>query len=730
MEVLSPVKNYELAVTAIKSGADAIYFSAGFFGARSAARNEFNEVIKIVEYAKAHYVKTYVTLNTTIYNDEIDLFINEARLLNDIGVDAIIIQDYAFISVFNQLDLDIHCSTQMNINNSNAALFVKNLGATRVVLPRELTVMQIKEIVNQGIETEVFVHGALCTSVSGICLISSLLNQNSGNRGKCNQVCRMNLKLLRNNEIIDESYMLSLKDLNVSNNISLLSEAGVTSIKIEGRLKQDSYVALTTNTYKKLVQKTEVKTSDLKTVYNRDFTDGFINETSSKEVKNTKRINNEGYYVGVVDEIKKGWLYVKCNELILHQDKVRFVNDEIELGQSVDVIEYLDNNVVRFKSKFSNVVGYNVYVVNSQSVKNNLKKGYYNLYSRKLYDIEVSLKLGEKIKVRFEDVYFYSDSALEIASSRPVTKEDVIKQFSKTKDLPFDFNVSINYESGFIRNLEFNKLRRAICDYITKRVLVKRESKLEFKYEYEQSECIDTKYYVEVNNVEQINELRKVDRDYTLVITDDTLYDEAKSLGVEIYLNIPAFIENDYDYVYNYVDKYDGVVVGELGALDRLSSFKKPVITNYTLNTTNIVNQQFLLERCSKTMLSIELDYKMVQDFNLSKSVLFLYGRVNMMVMKYCLLNDKKKSQCLDCKMCRDNKFHIELNKQKFPLFYQLFDKLALLSHKAYYNKNVLDYNTNYYIRFTDEEDVDILFEKIVNRELENYESNMKYVAR
>ena len=257
IELLSPVGNFECLKAAVQNGADSIYLGADTFSARAFASNfSLPDLEKAIQYAKLRGVKTHLTLNTLITDDEIDDAIMVAKKAYEFGIDAIIVQDLglATLLIKNFPDLPIHASTQMTVHNLNGALELQDLGFKRIVLSRELSINEIAHICkNTSVEIETFIHGALCISYSGQCLFSSMLGGRSGNRGKCAGPCRLPFELLENNTSIDSGYLLSTKDLCGLDYIPELINAGVTSFKIEGRMKSPFYVATVTKIYRKYI---------------------------------------------------------------------------------------------------------------------------------------------------------------------------------------------------------------------------------------------------------------------------------------------------------------------------------------------------------------------------------------------------------------------------------------------------------------------------------------------
>ncbi|MCK9198976.1 MAG: U32 family peptidase, partial [Bacilli bacterium] len=248
IELLSPAGTYEAFLASVQNGADAVYLGGKLFGARAYAANFDNEdLVNIIKYAHAHNVKVYITVNTIVFNKEIEELIKflDFIYLND--VDAVIVQDLGIINLIKNRykNLDIIASTQMNIHNIEGAQRLKQLGIKRVVIARETDLQTIRKILDEvDIEVEVFAHGALCVCYSGECLLSSFIGKRSGNRGKCAQPCRLSYTLLCNNEkVSEEKYLLSMKDLCTLDNLDEIIKSGVGALKIEGRMKSSEYVA-------------------------------------------------------------------------------------------------------------------------------------------------------------------------------------------------------------------------------------------------------------------------------------------------------------------------------------------------------------------------------------------------------------------------------------------------------------------------------------------------------
>jgi len=317
---------------AVNAGADAVYLSRKNFGTRYYADN-FNEaqMEEAINYAHLRNKKVYVTVNTLIFDDELEEVADYLFWLYKVGADAVILQDVGVASLCQELvpDLDMHASTQMTINNREGVRWASEFGFKRVILARELSLPEVKEIVDamdREIELEIFVHGALCYCYSGQCLLSSVIGGRSGNRGRCAQPCRKPYHLLQGNKgrygklvdsipiPTDANYLLSTRDLALYSELDKISKIPLASLKIEGRMRSPEYVALVVSIYRKALDKLsddnwtpdEVELSKLKLAFNRGFTSGHLLEASKESVMGWEAPGNRGLYLGkVVRENKK-----------------------------------------------------------------------------------------------------------------------------------------------------------------------------------------------------------------------------------------------------------------------------------------------------------------------------------------------------------------------------------------------------------------------------------------
>ena len=338
LELLAPAGGYEALVAAVNNGADAVYTGGKSFSARAYADNlsEY-ELYKAIDYCHLYDRKLYLTLNTLYDDGEITDVLKYAENMYKRGMDAFIVQDLGTAVYMVKSGLPVHASTQMTVHNLNTALRIKNIGIKRIVLSRELRLREIEYIAEKAcVEIEVFVHGALCFCYSGQCLMSSFIGGRSGNRGRCAQPCRKrytlvdeNMKMTNGKDVYSKGYLMSMKDLNTLNQIDSLKRSGVTSLKIEGRMKRPEYVALVVNAYRKAIDEKLKKEDVLKAeaIFNRGFTKGYIFGDKNREVINIVNPKNIGEKVGTLTDIRNGTGYFDFDESVSLGDGISVGDD-------------------------------------------------------------------------------------------------------------------------------------------------------------------------------------------------------------------------------------------------------------------------------------------------------------------------------------------------------------------------------------------------------------------
>lgn len=473
-ELLAPAKDFETAVAAIECGADAVYIGAPAFGARQAASNSLEDVEKLVIYAHKFNVKVHVTLNTILRDDELPKAVELIEKLYNIGVDALIVQDMGLVNLAIKGKLPpivLHMSTQCDNRSLDKVKFFESIGASRVILARELSLDTIREICkNTNLEIETFVHGALCVSYSGQCYLSCSIGGRSANRGECAQPCRKKYTLLDGdgNVIAKDKYLLSLKDFNASKYLSELVSAGVKSFKIEGRLKDKNYVKNVVLNYRKELDKISCKVSsgkvftdfepDVKKSFNRGFTTYFLNKRErcfnfdSPKVKGEKicKIKTSGI----------GWFEFENRvECLNAQDGICYFEDSELKGCLLNKV----NNGRIFINKKVKIPSGTIVFRNFDSKFND------NLSTAKIKRrIGVSFEYS-KGKITAIDENNNTASLkidnLEISKNPQKMKDTFINQLQKTGESDFySIGVKINSELPFMPISEINNLRRNLLD--------------------------------------------------------------------------------------------------------------------------------------------------------------------------------------------------------------------------------------------------------------------------
>lgn len=479
IELLAPAKNKECAFAAINAGADAVYIGASAFGARKKASNSLQDIKEIVDYAHKFLVKVYVTVNTILYDDELPEVEKLIWKLYEIGVDAIIFQDFAFLEMALP-PIPLHASTQCNNDELEKIRFLHRCNVERVVLPREFSLTQIKEVTeNIDVETEVFVHGALCVSYSGQCYLSQCIGGRSANRGECAQPCRKKYSLVdeNNNVILSSQYLLSMKDNNLIKHLKDLIDVGVTSLKIEGRLKDKDYVTNVVSAYRNALDSISPRirpsvgrletnfVSNLDKTFNRNYTNFYLDE-ERKIFINPTTPKFVGEKIGEVLFVKGKNLTIKSKIKLNANDKLAFFESNGELSGTTVVAAKGDTiSVLNLGSIKKGTILYRNFDAEFNKVLETA------IFERRIpADIKVN-NAGVTIRsIKEQEIFYPFTETFEVANNVDKSKENVIKQLSKLGDTEFyvsqikisqDFNL-------FIPISKLNEIRREAISQLQK----------------------------------------------------------------------------------------------------------------------------------------------------------------------------------------------------------------------------------------------------------------------
>ncbi len=609
IELLCPAGSMEALKLAVMAGCDAVYLGGKSFGARAFLTNFTNEeIVEAIKYCHLYGVKVYITCNTLIFEDEVEDFLNYVRFLHQNNVDAILLQDIGMLDLLRKKfpNLEIHSSTQMHIHNLDGVKLMESLGVKRVVLARETSLDTIKYIKeNTNLDLEVFGHGSLCMSYSGECLMSFFLGGRSGNRGECAGSCRLNYDVISNNKVLNptDKYPLSCKDLCSIYDIDKLIDAGISSLKIEGRMKSPYYVYIVTKLYRDTIDNyyrtgkvvvNEKLLNDLKKLFNREYTRGYL--FNSTDIINPKRPNNTGVLIGKVINAFKNNIIIKLVDDIHIGDGLRIVGSK-DVGVIVNdfykdkklVKEAKKDELITIKVKDNVDINSNVYLTSSKYINNSIGE-YINKYPRKVkIDMIFNAFINNNISLEVSDGINnvkVLGNVVDKANNISTTKEDILLKLKKIGNTVYEINnIKVNIDNNiFIPLKEINELRRNVLNKLD----TLRIGKNNFKEE---------EYYIDLKDYPVNNEKTCLLLNNNKVSNE---YDKTYILNKNYYLPVM----NKYNSIPN------GSLVSELGALN----INTNVDTDYTFNVCNSYAVAFLHSLgVNKVTLSLELDYEKIK---------------------------------------------------------------------------------------------------------------------
>ena len=727
VELLAPVGSFEALKAAVQNGANAVYLGGKDFGARASANNfDRDELKEAVKYAHIRGVQVFVTTNTLRKENEIEDFLEYAKFLYDIDVDAIILQDIGMARLIKRElpDFELHASTQMVAHSLEDVKYLESVGFDRVVLAREVTVEEIKYICdNCKADIEVFVHGALCVCYSGQCLMSSMIGNRSGNRGRCAQPCRQRYELIDvyTGEVVNSNgdYLLSPRDLNAIEEIDKVIDAGVHSLKIEGRMKRPEYVATVIDGYRKTIDEylatnklnvSDETINDLYTIFNRKFTKGLLLGDVGKDMMNSQLPNNQGLYVGtVVDYNKKAKrLKIKLANTLKKGDGINLgggtigriiKNGNIEtIGYKGETIE-LDfvgearKGQIVFKTSDSELMDrvQATFTQDKEFVKN-------------IIDAKITIKLGQKPILTLKDRHsneatIEGDKIVEEAMKVALSKEKVETQLRKLGNTPYELDLlEIELDDNVSLPISLlNQMRRDCIELLDKeRVSIKnRKYKNKIvKYKpvlYNRNK--QQEISVKVKNLEQLESALEcgVDRIY---YEDTNTIDKGMSLAMKynkkVIYSAPRIIRNK---EYNHLAKannagVESVQVGNYGSIDYFKDKKLNI--DYYLNAFNSETINYYKEIGADTLcISQELNINEIKetikytDINIESVV---YGYTPLMITEYCpmgvIVRDCKKDKRVA--KCKESIYALRNSKgDEFRVSQDIFCRSTI------YNSNV-----------------------------------------
>lgn len=659
IEILAPAGSQEAFFSAIHHGADAIYMGGKQFGARAYAPNFTNEEITHMIKTAHHFdVKVYVTVNTLIKDDEFDAALDFVRFLYESDCDAVIMQDIGLIDVCRQMypDLSIHASTQLNVHTVEEALLLKRLGVRRIVLAREVPLSLVREIINQThMEIEVFAHGALCMSYSGQCHFSSVIGRRSGNRGRCAQPCRLPYRYQNEK---NPAYHLSTKDLMTIDDIDQLIKAGITSIKIEGRMKRAEYVGLAVRSYKNAIEKIDDPHAkdQLALMFNRDFTKGFLFEADNQTFTNIHSPNHIGIDIGEVIQSDAKQTTIQLTYPLHLEDGIRFVG---EIEDAITIKQMFKNKKSIVEAQASDCV--QVFPNRKLMVGTRVLKTSDNQLIRDIQSVPLrKVNIDGRLYHRGSGVYFEVTDGLHtvtvqsdteaIQATSPNIHERLLEQLQKTGETGFEFSqIKIEMKDLFLPIKTINQMRRdALQQLFEKRIA--RPSKTYGHYQV-QSLIMD-----------QSNDL-------FVKVRTKTQLEQAIALGIKhIILEEPIVISTTEHKNIHFYQMPKRIRFHSSNEKPTISSIYQNVFNSYTLyfwhqQGIRLVGLSLELSKSEIKTLIEHYQRRYQQEPN---AMMMVYGYAQLMIMKHCIKKKQDKDACITCN--QENAILEDRLGYRFPL--------------------------------------------------------------
>lgn len=688
IELLSPAGSMESLYAAVLNGANAVYIGGSKFSARAYADNFDEQNLEVaVNYCHQYGVKLYVTLNTLIKESELEDALNYASFLYSINVDAVIIQDTGLIFLIKKYlpNLELHASTQMTVNNGEGALYLKQKGLKRIVLARELSIAEISHISKDlDIETEIFIHGALCICYSGKCLMSSLIGGRSGNRGRCAQPCRLPYELYsQNSKKSFKGYILSPKDMCTIENLGDIIDSGVSSLKIEGRMKRAEYVAGVTQSYAKAIKLIDVKDSKSQIeklestvgqLFNREgFSKGFMFGNTGSSMMAYNFPKNTGIRLGKVNND----MSITLEQEVSLKDGIRCKNSGFTVSKII-----VDGKATLNAAKASIAqiepqryqVGDVLYKTSDDALLEKLEQSYENPYNKKVeITCSISFIVGEKLRLKgmfLNKEYLVTGAIVQKAINKPLQKDKIIENIQKSGNTPYKIT-EVNFdafEQGFVSISSINELRRELIEKISPSDVTRQKSIFKYKqfknvqkkktHEKSMLLCLSTK-----DMLKACLEMGATNIAVDLFMRNsDIKIEELKVLeSVNIYLKVPDIIKGEFDQIKNIIednlDFIKGIVTSNLGIVNIFSG-RCEIIGSYKTNIMNSLGSNFFAGSLDKICLSVELNKSELGEAA-NASVLptqaLIYGKIENMVSEHCPIGSAfggktSKSACnLEC---------------------------------------------------------------------------------
>lgn len=648
IEILAPAGSFETFQAVLRAGADAVYLGGSQFGARAYANNfDENELLRAIDYAHIHGREVYLTVNTLFKEDELnDQLCTYLRPYYEQGLDAVIVQDLGALATIQRTfpEMDVHTSTQMTVTSVHGAAYMKELGASRVVTAREMSLAEIKRIHEEvGVEIETFVHGALCYCYSGQCLLSSMLGGRSGNRGRCAQPCRLPYEVLDSNKkkiAISGEFVLSPKDLCGVESIPTLSESGVYSFKIEGRMKQAEYAAGVVSVYRQYAdiylhelheaRSQGMSEADARAWAKERFSVSGADRTKLLDLGNRSGFTDAYYYKNSgKDMITFGKPnHAKTNEKLQEEIRERYVHAKTEGFEIKEKIK----GILRLKKESS---------------------------------ATIELSLGETC-------IFVEGDVVQAARNQPLSMEKVEASMRKTGNTPFAFeHLLIDMDDDIFMPVQaINQIRREALEKLEEALLTDKRRNIVPEVEDVLCRKTLTQKGVHGNNIQELYVASVENRSQAKAVLSntfvsavyydsscyerDTLFAKLKEdvemthlAGKKAYYILPAIFRNrTVDFYENHIEEFlqsglDGVVVKSYDSVAFAKKYLKDsmeVILDHSIYTWNHAAKDLLWEiEPMRDTIPLELNRKEIAGRDNAGSEMVIYGYLPLMTSAQCV---------------------------------------------------------------------------------------------
>ena len=708
-ELLAPAGSMEALKAAVANGADAVYLGMKRFGARAYSANfDEQEVEEAVAYAHLRGVRVYVTVNTIAFENELPEIYQQLHFLNGIGVDGVIAQDLAVLTYVADHfeDMEAHCSTQMGIDDLEGALLAKELGAKRVVVSREVPVDEVKRIRREAdLPVEIFVHGALCVSYSGNCIMSGMTGNRSGNRGRCIGSCRKLYDIFEldavvagavdagsggagaaaesaggvsegapEGKLIGRNYILSTKDLNTIDHVDELE--GIDSLKIEGRMKEPIYVANVISRYRMALDGRASREDKVKLnrTFNRTYTCGYLFGEDRGSITNVEKPNHHGYRIGEIVGVRKGLYEIALTDALRQNDliRIRHKAEDVNLaaskiydagGRLINGAQAGETCFIRLKERLS--VGDPVYKSKDIAYEKELESQLSGEFRRFPLNMAVYAHPGAPLVVNAEafglEYTYEGDEMLSEALKQPTTKDAVEKQLARLNDTIFALG-EVEYEDcgAFVPAKMLNAARKDIVERMY-------ELRLASKQRREKSAPGAQPLGSPVAFLPKPAYL-------TAAVATQEQYDACKEAGIETvyFQNVVPRNGANYRAIDERLAEGEEVLVGGMGGV-RYFRGKRPFVADYSNTVVNAKSCRILHRLGAKRVtLSYEINEWQLRDLLASYREandgspaleMIVYGHAPLLVTKHCPLKAMGR-----CGSCRSKRYEIRDEFGSFPI--------------------------------------------------------------